>query len=76
MQRAAVIEDEQLVLRSLLDGHDGVSAKRRKGARRDPPRECGVKQPDSGDGSADDRTADSTRSAFNLRKFRHRGVEG
>lgn len=72
MQCATVIEDEQLMLRPLLDPDDTMTAQGGESARADEATKCRVQEPDAVDGPTHDGATDPASGALDFREFRHR----
>jgi hypothetical protein len=72
VQGPSIVEDEELMLRALLDGDDPAIPERGERARRDASRKRGVNEPDACDRLANDRAANAPRGAFDFRQLRHR----
>jgi hypothetical protein len=71
MDRAPIVEDEELVLRALVDAHDPPPAKRGERASRYSATQCRMKCARRDDPAADDRAPDASRGALDLRQLRH-----
>lgn len=72
MQCATVIEDEQLMLRPLLDANDAMTAQGGEGARADEATKRRVEEPDAVDGPAHDGATDAASGALDFGELRHR----
>lgn len=75
VQRTAIVENEKLVLRSLLDRDDAVAAESRQRARGDTSTERWMEEPDACDGVIYHRAANAPRCTLDFRQFRHRPSE-
>jgi hypothetical protein len=71
VDRAAIIEHEQLVLRTLIDGDYPVPAQRRERPRRNAPAKRWVQQRDASNRLADHRSTDPPSGAFDFGQLRH-----
>jgi hypothetical protein len=71
MQRAPVVEHQELVLGALFDGDDPAFAQRGERARRDATLERGMEQGHSSDLLTYDDAADTARRAFDFGELGH-----
>ena len=75
VERASIVEPQQLMFRALFDSGNPMAAHRRECAARDHSLERRMKEPNARDDLADDRSADAASGAFDFGEFRHRQEE-